>query len=80
VNVIDRVQFGRYSTMYAQELLVQDRREGQGTERLDARLIHALGVLVLTFRLEREVVSQMPALVVSAEEEERVRVANLESP
>jgi hypothetical protein len=66
--------------MYAQELLVQDRREGQGTERLDARLIHALGVLVLTFRLEREVVSQMPALVVSAEEEERVRVANLESP
>jgi hypothetical protein len=66
--------------VYAQELLVQDRRKGQGTERLEACLVHALGVLVLAFGLEREVVGQVPALVVSAEKEERVWVANLEAP
>ena len=56
--------------MYAQELLVQDRRKGQGTERLDACVVHALGVLVLAFGLEGEVVGQVSALVVSTEEEE----------
>jgi hypothetical protein len=66
--------------MYAQKLLVQDCREGQGTKRLEACLIHALGVLVFAFSLKREVVSQVSALVVSAEEEERGRIANLEAP
>jgi hypothetical protein len=66
--------------VYAQELLVQDRREGQGTERFEACLVHALGVLVLAFCLKREVVGQVPALVVSTEEEERVWVTNLEAP
>lgn len=56
--------------MYAQELLVQDRRKGQGTERLDTCVVHAFGVLVLAFSLKREVVGQVAALVVSTEEEE----------
>jgi len=68
-NVIDRVQLRRYPTVYAQKLLVQDRREGQRAERLEAGLVHALGVFVLALGLEREVVGQSSALVVATEEE-----------
>jgi hypothetical protein len=35
---------------------------------------------VLTLELKRKVVGQVPALMISAEEEERVWVPNLESP
>jgi hypothetical protein len=66
--------------MDAQKLFVHDRGERQRAERLEARLIYAFGVLVLALDLECEVIGQVPALVVSAEEEERVGVPNLESP
>jgi hypothetical protein len=66
--------------VYAQELLVHDRGEGQGAKRLDTCVVHALGVLVLAFGLEREVVGQVAALMVATEEEERVRIPDLEGP
>ena len=79
-NVVDRVELWRYATVYAQKLLVHDRGERQRAERLDACVVHAFRVLVLALGLEGEVVGQMAALVVSAEKEERVWVANLETP
>jgi hypothetical protein len=66
--------------MNAQKLFVHDRGERQRAEGLEARLVYAFGVLVLALDLEREVIGQVPALVVSTEEEERVGVPNLESP
>jgi hypothetical protein len=74
------VQLGGDTTVYAQELLVHDRCEGQRTERLDTGLILALGILVLALGLESEVVGQMAALVVATEQIERVWVADLETP
>jgi predicted nucleic acid-binding protein len=64
----------------AQELLVHDRGEWQRAERFDARVVYTLGVLVLALELKRKIICQVPALVISAEEEERVRVPNLERP
>ena len=69
-DVVDGVQLGRQPAVYAQELFVHDRGKRQGAEGLDARLVDALGVLVLAFELERKVVGQMPALVVPTKEEE----------
>ncbi len=69
-NVVDGVQLGRQPTVYAEELFVHDCGKRQGAEGLDARLVDALGVLVLAFELECEVVGQMPALVIPTEEEE----------
>lgn len=54
--------------MNAQELLVHYSGQRQGTERLHASLVDSLGVFVLAFELEGEVISQMPAFMVSAEE------------
>lgn len=62
------MQLGTQTTMYAQELLVHDGRQWQGTERLHTCIVHFLGVFVLAFQLEGEVVCQMSAFVVSAEE------------
>ena len=53
--------------MYAQELLVHDSSEGQRTEGVHAGFVDSLGVLVLAFELECEVVCQMATLVVTAE-------------
>ena len=66
--------------MYAEELFVHDCGKREGAEGLEARLVDALGILVLTFELECEVVGQMAALVVPTKEEERVRVPNFERP
>ena len=66
--------------MYAQKLLVHDRGEGKGAKRLQTRFVHALGVLVLAFGLEREVVGQVAAFMVAAKEEERVWIPDLEGP
>jgi hypothetical protein len=66
--------------MNAQKLFVHDRGERQRAERLEARFVYAFRVLVLALDLEREVIGQVPALVVSTEEEERVGVPDLEGP
>jgi len=50
-----------------QELLVHDRSQRECAKRLHARFVDLLGILVLAFELEREVVGQMPALVISPE-------------
>ena len=56
--------------MYAQELFVHDCGEGKAAERVHAGFVDPVAVLVLALELEGEVVGQMPALVIAAEEEE----------
>jgi hypothetical protein len=79
-NVVDRVQLGRYPTVYAQKLFFHDRREGQRAEGLEAYVVHALRVIVLALCLEGEVVGQVMTLMFSTEEEEGVWVPDLEGP
>jgi hypothetical protein len=79
-QVIQGVELGAQTAVYAQELLVHDRSQRQCAERVHAGLVDGLGVLVLAFELECEVISQMSAFVVSAEQPKRVRVPNLQGP
>lgn len=66
--------------MYAQELLVHDSSEREGAERVHARFIDPVGVLVLALQLECEVIREMSALVISSEQEERIGVPDLQRP
>lgn len=66
--------------MNAQELLVHDRRQRQATERLHAGLVDGLGVLVLALELEGEVIGQVAALVVAAQQPEGLGIVDLERP
>lgn len=66
--------------MDAEELLVHDSRQGQVAERVHARIVHGLRVLVLALELEGKVICQVTALVVPAEKEEGIGVPNLEGP
>src|SRR5262245_1952497 len=80
LDIVERVQLRAQAAVYAQELLVHDSGQRQRTEGIHAGIIDSLGVLVLAFQLESEVVGQMPALVVSAEQPKGVGIPDLESP
>lgn len=79
-DVIQGVQLRRQPTVYAQELFVHDSGERERAERVHACFVDPVGVLVLAFQLEREVVRKMPAFVVSSEQEERIGVPDLQRP
>ena len=68
------------TAVYAEELLVHDRSKGESAERIHARLVYSLRVFMLAFELEGEVVGQMPALVVSAKQPERIGIPDLQRP
>lgn len=68
LEILKCVQLGTETTVNAQKLLVHDGRKRQSAERLHARLVHSLRVLVLTLELEGEVISQVAALVVAAQQ------------
>jgi hypothetical protein len=74
------MQLGAQTAMYTQELLVHDRGQRQCAKRVHAGFVDCLGVLVLALELECEVISQMSAFVVSAEQPERVGVPDLQRP
>jgi hypothetical protein len=80
LQVIEGMELRAQTTVYAEELLVHDGSQRQCAERVHACFVNGLGVLVLALELEGEVISQMPALVVPAEEPERVRVPDLQRP
>jgi beta-lactam-binding protein with PASTA domain len=80
LQIIQRVELGAQATVYTQKLLVHDCCQRQCTERVHAGLIHGLRVLVLALKLECEVISQVPAFVVSAQQPERIRVPDFEGP
>lgn len=54
--------------MDAKELLVHNGRQRQRAERLHTGIVYLLRVFVLAFKLEGEVVRQMPAFVVTAQQ------------
>lgn len=66
--------------MDTQELLVHDRRQRQGAKGFDAGFVDALAVFVLTLQFEGEVICQMPALVVTSQQPQRIRVPDLQGP
>lgn len=79
-DVIESVEFRTETTMNTQELLVHDCSQGQAAERLHTCVIYGLRVLVLAFKLKREVVSQVATFVVTSEQPQRVGVMDLERP
>ena len=80
LQIIECVKLGAKSSVYAQELLVHDSSEGQRTEGVHAGFVDSLGVLVLAFELECEVVGQMATFVVTAQQPKRVGIPDLERP
>jgi predicted nucleic acid-binding protein len=52
--------------MYAQKLLVHNRSQRQGAERLHTRVVDLLGIFVLAFEFESEVIRQMATFVVAS--------------
>lgn len=66
--------------MDTEELLVHDRRERQGAERLHAGIVDLFRILVFTLQLEGEIVRQMAALMVSAQQPKGLWVPNLQRP
>ncbi|KAI8035088.1 hypothetical protein M5D96_012181 [Drosophila gunungcola] len=79
-NVLQLVYLGRKAAVHAQELLVHERRQRQAVERVHAGVVHALRVLDLALLLEGEVLGQVPALVVAAQQEQRLRIGDLQRP
>jgi hypothetical protein len=67
LKIIQGMQLGAQSSVNAQKLLVHDSCEGKSAERLHARFVNLLGILVLAFELECKVIGQMPALMVPSE-------------
>lgn len=61
------MQLRTEAPVYAQELFVHNRCQGQGAERVHTCLVDSLRVLVLTFQLEREVVCQVSALMIASQ-------------
>jgi len=78
LQVLECVELRAQSSVYTQELLVHDGSEWERTEGIHAGFVDGLGVLVLAFQLECEVVGQMTAFVVTAEQPERVGVPDLQ--
>ena len=74
------MQLGTQSTVNAEELLVHNSRQREGTERFHAGLVDGLGVLVLAFKLEGKVIGQVATFVVSSQQPKRLGVVNLETP
>ena len=64
--------------MYAQELLVHDGSQWQGTEGFHASIIHFLRVFVLAFQLEGEIIGQVTAFVIASQKPKSVGIPDLE--
>jgi DNA recombination-dependent growth factor C len=80
LQIIQSVQLRAQSTVDTQKLLVHNRSQRKGAESVHASFVDSLGVLVLALELESEVISQMTALVISAEQPERVGIPDFQRP
>ena len=74
------MQFRTQATVYTQELLIHNGGQGQRAERLHTCVADFFRVFVFAFEFEGEIVCQMPALMVSAEEPQSVGIPDLERP
>ena len=66
--------------MYAQELLVHNCGKGQGAKRFHTGFVDLLGILMFAFKFEGKIVRQVPALMISSQQPQSVRVPNLAGP
>lgn len=80
LQIVQCVELRAQTSVYTQELLVHDSGQRERAEGIHAGFVDSLGVFVLTFELECEVVGQMATLVVTAQQPERVGVPDLERP
>ena len=65
LDILQGMQFRTQTAMNAEELLVHDSGKRERAERLHARFVYCLGVLVLAFKLEGKVIGKMATLVVA---------------
>jgi hypothetical protein len=68
LEVFESVELRAKSTVYAEELLVHDRRQRQRTERLHTSVVDFLRVFVLALELKGKVVCQMATLMVPSQQ------------
>lgn len=80
LEVIQGIQFGAETAVYAEKLLVHDGSQGQGAKGLHAGFVNLLRVLVLAFELEGEVVCQMPAFMIPPQKPQGVGIPDLKGP
>lgn len=80
LQIIQSVELRAQPSVYTQELLVHDSSKGKGAESVHAGFVDSLGILVLAFKLECEVIGQMATFVVAAQQPKRVGVPDLQRP
>mmetsp|Transcript_21994 Transcript_21994/g.62851 ORF Transcript_21994/g.62851 Transcript_21994/m.62851 type:complete len:376 (+) Transcript_21994:482-1609(+) len=76
-DALERGEVGRQAAMHREELPIDRGRERQGVESVHKRIVHALVVLVLALLAEVEEARHLPALVVSAQHLDSLRVYDL---
>lgn len=74
------MQLRAKTTVYAEELLVHDRRQRQGTEGFDTSLVDLFAVFVFALQLKGKEVCQLFTLVVTAQQPERIGIPDLQRP
>jgi hypothetical protein len=95
-DVIKGMQLGGETTMDTEELFVHDSSKGQCTEGRHACVVDSFGVLSFawnainikqqgqrderTFKFESEVIRQMPALMVSSQQEQCIWIPHFQGP
>ena len=79
-QIVESVELRTQATMYAQKLFVHYCGERQSAERIHASLVNMLGILVLTFELECEVICKMTALVIASQQPESVWIPDFQGP
>lgn len=80
LDVFQCMQLRAQTSVYTQKLFVHDCGERQRAESIHTCIVDLLGVFVLAFKLEGEIIGKMSALVVSTKKPEAVGVPDLERP
>ena len=80
LQIIESMELGAQTSVYTEKLLVHDRGKRKRAERFHACFVNRLGVLVLAFELESEVVCQVPAFVIASKEPKGIWIPDLERP
>lgn len=66
--------------MYAEKLLVHDRRQRKRTERFGTGLVDPLAIFVFALELEGKVFCQVATLMVTTQQPKRLRVPDFQRP
>ena len=61
------MQLRTETAVYAEKLFVHDSSQWQSTERVHARIVYPLRILVLAFEFEGKVICQVTTFVVATE-------------